>query len=44
MPNYSFSKTEELLAEKPKPFKMERNLIPKKIVQYMEQGYSFINL
>lgn len=38
---YDFMSAEEKIHEKPKKFKMERNLIPKKIAAYLQAGGKF---
>lgn len=36
--NYDFTNAEEKLRLKPKPFKLERNLIPRRIAAYLQAG------
>lgn len=43
MKTYSFERMENLAA-KPKPLRMETNLVIKEIKKHLDRGYRFINL
>lgn len=39
--NYDFERVAEKAGEKPRKFRLEKNLIPRRLAQYMAAGYRF---